>query len=180
MGFLVFRLVLALQLSCISLAGRYGCNPTESLPACSDVESPGFFPNHARLTGAPTFSSLEIAPGDPLTIAVPVDVNTRSVRVRIRSQNLPGIGTGGDAETNGGESVDVLVEDTNLPASIYFADSIDLEGERSGEFASYYILNAEPLYIQSIASTNADGSDRCLTDFAAAQFRITSDASDQP
>ena len=179
MRFLVSRLVLALPLSCIALAGGYGCNPTEGLPACSDVDSAGFFQDHARLTGAPTFSSLEIAPGDPLRIAVPVDVNTRVVSVGFRSENLPGVGAGGEAETIGGETVDVLVRDTNLPAGIYFAHNIVLQGERPGEYGGYLAKIAESQYIQSTAGAG-ESAFLCLTDFAAAEFRVTGDASDQP
>ena len=148
---LVLTTVMVRPALCLALMGGYGCNPTEILPACRDVDLAGMFPDYARLTGAPTFSSLEIAPGDPLSIAVPVDANTRSVSVLIRSQDLPGVGAGGDAETNGGEIVDVLVGDTNLPAGIYFANRIDLEGDRPGNFA-VYTANSESQYILSIAA----------------------------
>ncbi|MFW2386744.1 MAG: hypothetical protein ACN4G0_00285 [Polyangiales bacterium] len=99
--------------------------------------------------------------------------------VRIRSEDLPGVGAGGEAETDGDESVEVLVEDTNLPAGIYFAHSIYLQGDGPGKYGGYIAKIAESQYFQGIL-TRPNGVENCLTDFAAAQFRVTSEASDQP
>lgn len=128
MKFSVLSPVLALLTLCAALEGGCGSSSPEGFPACSEVDWVGRS-DHAQLTGAPTFSALEIAPGDPLSIAVPVDVNTRSVRAIVESVDLPGVGSGGLAETDGGEVVDIPVADTDLPAGIYMATEISLQGD---------------------------------------------------
>ena len=176
MRFLVFGVVL--QVSCTAMAGGCG-GKTETIPLCRDVDWVGRS-GHAQLTGAPTFSSLEIAPGDPLSIAVPVDVNTRSVRVIMVSKNQLDVGSGGEAETNGSEIVDVLMGDTNLPAGIYFAETIRLEGDGDLQRA-VYIADPESQYVLSIpAEFNAHGTDYCLTDIPPPTVLVTSNASERP
>ena len=95
MKFVVWWLVLILPMLGSGLVAGCGTD----IPACADVSWFGRH-DHAQLTGSPSFSASEIGPGDPFTIAVPVDVNTRGVTVWIRSidETPPGSG-GGSTET---------------------------------------------------------------------------------
>lgn len=177
---LVLRFVLTLQVSCAAFAGGCGSEerPPESLPACSDVDWLGRT-DHAQLTGAPTFSALEIAPGEPLRIAVPVDANTRLVWVSIDSVDLPGVGTGGQAETIGSEIVDIPVNSTDLPAGVYVANDISLDGERNAQFAAYISdRDVEAAYRLSVLGTG-ESFDRCVTELTAPTFIVLSDGSDE-
>ena len=68
----VFRLFLAL----LVLGAGAGCSG-DDLPLCVDVSwSP-----IRELTGTPSFTVSQVASGDPLAIAIPVDEYTRSVSV---------------------------------------------------------------------------------------------------
>ena len=176
--FLVFRLIVVFVTLSAPLAGGCG-GKTETIPACGDVDWVGRS-DHAQLTGAPTFSALEIAPGDPVTISVPVDVNTRSVRAIVVSGDLPGVGSGGLVETNGGEVVDIPVTDTNLPAGVYIAAEIVLQGDRN-ESSGVYIADPGSPYVLSIDSvTDPHSSDQCVTEIAAPTFLVVSEASEEP
>ena len=77
-----------------------GCGGTEGAPACVD-QSWLDRNNPASLTGVPLFSVSEIAPGDTLTISVPVNAETRSVSVGIRLVDQAGPQSGASAETDG-------------------------------------------------------------------------------
>jgi hypothetical protein len=154
-------------------------NPPESLPACSDVDWLGRL-DHAQLTGEPTFSATEIPPGEPLRIAVPVDVNTRSVRVSIASIDLPGVGTGAQAETGGGAAVEIPVKDTNLPAGVYVANKISLDGERFAQSAGYLSdRDVDAAYQISVFGTG-ESFYRCETDLNAPTFVILGNGSEDP
>ena len=159
----LFSLVFALGLIA-------GCG-TDSVPSCADVSWLGRL-NHAQLTGVPSFSAAQIAPGDPLTIAVPVDVNTRGVRAWIRSVDEAPPGSASLAETDGGEIVEVSVEDTNLPAGVYVAGIIGLDGEIAPQTVSYAVDDLSMRYTLTVSSgTEAPGLS-CVTDMLAPTFTV--------
>ena len=182
MRFLALGFVLTLQVSCAALAG--GCGSTERpagvLPACSDIDWLGRG-DHAQLTGEPTFSALELTPGEPLSIAVPVDVNTRTVRIFVASLEVSSVGSGGSAETDGGEIVDIPINDTNLPAGVYVANQISLEGERGDAQSTDYISDREvdATYRLSVLGSG-DFLDRCVTELTAPTFIVLNGGSDEP
>jgi hypothetical protein len=128
-----------------------GCG-TESVPSCADVSWLGRL-NHAQLTGPPSFSTSEIAPGAALTIAVPVDDITRLVRVWIRSIDGAQPAFAYSAETNGGEIVEIRIEDTDLPPQRYLADRVSLEGDIAPQFAQYLATDSDTPYVLSVFDT---------------------------
>jgi hypothetical protein len=176
MQFLSLRLVLALQVSCAALAG--GCGGAEGIPSCSDVDWIGRG-DHPQLTGVPTFSAQQIAAGDPLSIAVPVDLNTRSVRVIIEAIDGSVPGARGSAVTDGGEIVEIGVDNTDLSLGVYLAHTLVLEGDDTPTIANYRTADPEMPYVLSI-SIVPEVSDKCLTDIAAPTFTVVTDASGAP
>ena len=148
-----------------------GCG--ESTPSCAEVQWLGRF-NHAQVTGSPSFSVVQIAPGDPLTIAVPVDVNTRLVRVWIRSLDGRPSAFAYSAETDGGEIVEILIEDTDLPPQRYLADRVSLEGEIAPQFAQYIATDLDTPYVLSVFPA-AESQLSCVTDIFAPTFTVVTD-----
>jgi hypothetical protein len=144
-----------------------------TIPLCSAVDWVGRF-DPAQLTGAPTFSAQQIAAGDPLSIAVPVDVNTRSVSVHIPSIDGSVPGAGGSAETDGGEIVEIGVNNTDLAPGVYFAHTLILDADDL-PVVSYSTPDPEMPYVLSI-STVPEESDRCVTAIAAPAFTVIADA----
>jgi hypothetical protein len=103
----------------------------DDLPLCAESDWHRYRHRPALLTGAPSFTASQIAPGDPLAIAVPVNEHARSVSVGIRLEDDPDAGRWPSialqAETEGDEIVQLPLEDTALAPGIYFA-TISLEG----------------------------------------------------
>ena len=95
----------------------------------------------AILTGTPSFTASQIAPGDPLAIAVPVNENTIAVGVGIRLEDDPAPGRWPNislsTETDGAEVVQLPVDDTDLAPGVYYAN-ISLHGEQAPEDNSEY------------------------------------------
>ena len=149
-----------------------GCG-ADSIPACADVDWVGSN-DHAQLTGPPSFSPSEIAPGDPVTMAVPVDENTRSIFVRIFSMDATAVANAG-GETEGGETVEIPVDNTNLPPGVYAAGSIGLHGEVVGpQLGIYLTFEFDMPYVLSIAS-GPESVMSCLTDISAPTFTVVSE-----
>ena len=171
-----YRLVLALQVSCAALVASCG---TESIPLCSDVDWVGRY-DHAQLTGPPIFSAQQIAAGDPLSIAVPVDVNTRSVRVNIEAIDGSVPGARGSAETEGGEIVDIGVNNTDLAPGAYLARILVLDGESNSleQVGHYDTHDAETPYVLSV-STAPEELDTCVTAIAAPTFTVVASSLDR-
>ncbi len=96
----------------------------------------------AGLTGAPQFSSPLIAPGEPLALAVPVDERARFVEVRIRRVVDADAGPSPivilTAETDGAETVQLPLEDTDLAYGLYSAESIVVAWEEYDETRHLY------------------------------------------
>lgn len=157
----------------IALALIAGCG-AESVPSCADVSWLGNL-NHAQLTGSPSFSAAQIAPGDALTIAVPVDVNTRVARVLIRSFDETPLAFAYRAETDGGEIVEISIEDTDLPPRVYLAYQISLEGEIAPQFAQYIAADFDTPYVLSVFPA-AESQLSCVTDIFAPTFTVVSDS----
>ena len=162
---------LVLALPVLALALIAGCGT--DIPACADVSWVGYL-NHAQLTGPPSFSAVQISPADPLTIAVPVNVNTRTVSVRVRSVDKTPPGSGGRAETDGDEIVEISMEDTNLPAGVYVADRINLDGDIAPQFAQYIASGLGMSYVLSVFPA-AESQSSCVTDIPVATFEVVGD-----
>jgi hypothetical protein len=159
----------------LSFALGVACS-TEGVPPCTGVDWIGRL-DEPQLTGPPTFSAQQIAAGDPLRIAVPVDVNTRSVRVIIEAINGSVPGSNGSAETGGGEIVDVGVDNTDLAPGVYLAMTLILRGDETLlPVASYSTNDPQMPYVLSI-STVPEESDKCLTEIAAPTFTVVTDDS---
>jgi hypothetical protein len=154
-----------------SLAFTGGCGTQESapeaIPACSDVDWLSQR-DIALLTATPTFSKLEIVPGESLSVQVPVNSTTRTVTVGVVPVvKLPGVGGNEDAETEGNEVVNVPIEDTNLPPGIYVARIVTLDGENGGELAVYISdRDANARYTLS-TSTSTNLLNLCTTEMVA-------------
>jgi hypothetical protein len=95
------------------------------------------------------------------------------------SVDQSGVGSVGVAETNGGEIVDVPLEDTNLPAGVYLAHSVGLEGDMAPQAADYITRDLERPYVLSIRS-GPESSSLCVTLLAAPTFIVVGDTSDVP
>ena len=149
----------------------FGCG--ESTPSCAEVQWLGRF-NHAQVTGSPSFSDAELAPGDALTIAVPVDDNTRVARVLIRSIEGTPAAFAYRAETDGGEIVEIPIDDTDLPPRVYLADEIILEGEIAPQFAQYIATDFDTPYVLSVFPA-AESQLSCVTDIFAPRFTVVTD-----
>jgi hypothetical protein len=147
-----------------------GCGGTEGAPVCTDQWWLGRN-NPASLTGAPLFSVSEIAPGDPLTISVPVNAETRSVSVGIRFVDQAGPQSGASAETDGDEIVELRVEDTNLPPGEYVADRINLWGDIAPQFAQHITPPLGMPYVLSIFPA-AEAVLSCVTDIPSPTFTV--------
>ena len=171
-----YRLVLTLQVSCTVLAG--GCGSADSIPLCSDVDWIGRY-DEAQLTGAPTLSAMQIAPGDPLTVAVPVDANTRDVRVHIWPLDPSVPGTSGKAETNGGEIVEVRMVETNLTPGLYLVGTLVLNGAHSSPWPIVGYDTRDPALPYVLSRHQVpEFSDKCVTEIAAPTLTVVNNASD--
>jgi len=141
---------------------------------CSELSERRSAP--AELTGAPAFSDAEIAAGDPLTLSVPVNGNTRAVRVHIDSADDPTIGAAASGETAGAGIVVLQVQDTELPAGTYWASRLFLESQDRSTIGDsvYLALAAADRYRQS-ASLSPGESLACNTEIPTASFTVRDD-----
>ncbi len=159
-----------------ALALAVACG-SDSTPLCEDTSwFDGREPSQARLTGAPRLSSSEIRRGDPLTVFVPVNEKAREVHVRIA---LAGDGEQRTAtdfvETEGGETVELSVENTNLSPGVYVADSVTMWGEIAPDFGGYEVGDASLRYqFWTSFGTDSPGV-RCVTEIAAPTFVVVAD-----
>ncbi len=163
-------LILALP----ALALVASCSGDE-LPLCADVSWLDRS-RPAELTGAPTFSASQIAPGNPLTIAVPVSENTLRVWVDIGStdETEPTIASF-KVETDGNETVEFALEDTNLPAGVYVADWILLSGDILPKDTFYYPDDdLEMPYVLGV-SFAAESVARCSSSIPVPAFEVVAD-----
>ena len=174
MKFVVWWLVLILPMLGSALVA--GCG-TENVPACADVSWVDR-DKAAELTGPPTFSASQIAPGDPLTLVVPVNENTLAVRVSIRSADEAS-GAALSKETDGDEIVELALEDTNLAAGVYRASFIDLSGDILPRDSVYRSPDADMPYTLWV-SFAAESAANCLTDIPVATFTVVSEGSSGP
>lgn len=151
----------------------------DDLPLCAESDGFRYRPRPALLTGAPSFTASQIAPGDPLAIAVPVNEHARSVGVGIRLEDDPDAGRWPSialqAETEGDEIVQLPLEDTDLAPGIYFA-TISLEGGDAVEDRSEYSsAQGEAPYILSWWQHFELPQRRCQTDIPAPIFEVVGD-----
>ncbi|MGB5268554.1 MAG: hypothetical protein WBN30_18330 [Polyangiales bacterium] len=129
----------------------------------------------AVLSDAPSFSATDIAPGAPLTLAVPVNEFTQKVRVDVRSIDDPSVAINvPDRETAGDETVLFPLADTNLPPGVYLLQSLFLTSDGtpdpSGD-SGYQARNPDERYIL-YANLLGVQSKQCLTDIRAASFTV--------
>jgi hypothetical protein len=140
---------------------------------------------HGRdlLTGTPQFTASEIAPGDPLSIMVPVNEYTSSVSVGIRLEDDPDAGRWPsivlEAETEGDEIVQLPLEDTDLAPGTYFASVIspsrgeDLGGgEYLEDTSDYTSAQGDAPYILSWWWHAEVPKFRCQSDIPAPTFEV--------
>jgi hypothetical protein len=167
-------LVLALPV----LALIASCSGDE-LPLCAESDWYRYRHRPAVLTGAPSFTASQIAPGDPLAIVVPVNEHTRSVSAGIRLEDDPDAGRWPNialqVETDGDEIVQLPLEDTDLAPGIYFA-TISLEGGDAFEDRSEYSsAQGEASYIVSWWYHFEQPQRSCLTDIPVPTFKVVGD-----
>jgi hypothetical protein len=79
-----------------------------------------------------------------------------------------------EKETQGGETVELPLEDTNLPAGSYFVDSIILASEPppAGLGMSWYRTDESDAPYLFITTPNPDGQLRCRTEIPAATLVV--------
>lgn len=163
--------VTSLMLSA-TLAGGCGSNADDGFVTCSELAANRFRSTAAELSDAPSFSATEIAPGAPLTLAVPVNEFTRKVYVSIRSADDPDIAVNvPDRETVGDETVLFPLADTNLPSGVYLLRVVFLSGDTPPDDSDYSASNPEASYVLN-AVLLADRFRRCVTDIPAASFAV--------
>jgi len=132
----------------------------------------------AELTAPPSFTASEIAPGDPLALAIPVNEYTQSVETRIRfvDDTDPGAGSGWSlrAETVGDEVVQLPLEDTDLAPGVYFADYIALAGDNAGNDTFYWNSDVTMPYVLNVV-LGGDGGPSCRSDIPIPTFEVVGD-----
>ena len=156
-----------------------GCSSGE-LPSCADSASGGYRDRPALMTGAPSFTASQIAPGDPLAIVIPVNEYARSVSVGIRLEDDPDAGRwpsiGLQEETVGDEIVRLPLGDTDLAPGIYFASSISLEADDVFENGTdYSAAQGDSAYVLAYWPHFEQPQLRCRTDFPAPAFEVVED-----
>jgi hypothetical protein len=172
---------LVLALLALGAGAVTGCRG-DDLPSCSDVSSRYQVPT--GLTGTPSFTASQIAPRDPIAIAVPVNEYTRLVKVKIR--RAEDVGTGLDpiivltAETNGAEIVRLPLDDTDLAPGVYFADTIYLGGDYPDAASTYSTAEVETPYILGTRFHQELPEDRCQSDVPVATFEVAADSPGGP
>ena len=82
------RLIRALVFSVWSvvLVIGSGCGEGRPLQACADVS---WYPRNPHMTAPPGFSASQVAPGDPLSVTIPVNAEASSASVGIRLADDP-------------------------------------------------------------------------------------------
>jgi hypothetical protein len=133
-------------------------------------------PMPAEMTGAPSFTASQVAPGDPIALAIPVSEYAQSVSARIRFAGPPAgsIATLA-AETVGNETVHLALENTDLSPGVYFADFIQVAGADSPAGTSYWDSGGVALpYILNVV-TGGDGGPSCESDIPIPTFEVVGD-----
>lgn len=167
-------LLLFVPAVCVVLTG--GCVGTE-IPACADVSWLDY-DRQPVLTDAPKFSADEVTAGAPLTIVIPVDTNTRAVRVAIGPAGEDPILQFYSADTDGDETVEISIDDTDLPAGDYAARRITLTGENNPgpQSAGYRADGPDSLYVLAIPF-QVETVRRCIAAILAPGFSVTNEKS---
>jgi hypothetical protein len=167
---------LLLALAVLVIAGVPGCS--SDLPSCAEGSWNRGRP--ALLTGAPLFTASQIAPGDPLAIAIPVNEYARLVSVGIRLEDDPDAGRRPTivlaAEVDGAEIVQLPLEDTVLAPGVYFASSISLHADDFPDMSEYATAEGEASYILSWRRHEELPELRCRSDIPAPTFEVVADS----
>ena len=169
------RILVTLLMPWATLAGGCASNADDGFVTCSELAAERFRARAAELSDSPSFSATEIAPGAPVTLAVPVNEFTLKVRVDIRSVDDPNIAVNvPDRETNGDEAVLFPLADTNLPSGVYLLRVVFLTGDIPPSDSGYGASKPEEPYVLT-AILLAEQFEQCLTDIRAASFTVVSE-----
>lgn len=148
-----------------------------SFLTCSDLAAEWYRTEAAELSEAPSFGAGEIASGEPITLAVPVNEFAQKVRVRIRSVTDPDVAVSVPSlDTRGNETVLFALADTNVPAGVYLLRSVFLTGPDLGGNSSYSADEAEARYVLT-ATPGPEVAVQCLTAIPAATFVVRDNTS---
>lgn len=146
------------------------------LITCSELAERGYRSPAAELTDAPSFGAGEIAPGEAVTLAVPVNEFAEMVDVDVRMEdpdagidipiNIPSLDTEGD------ETVVFTLTDTNVPPGRYLLRTVFLTGPAWPSDSLYAASEPEAPYIL-VVSTGIETFDRCETAIPAPSLVVT-------
>lgn len=154
------------------LAESCGSNADDGFVTCSELAAERFRSTAAELSDAPSFSAAEIAPGDPLTLSVPVNEFTQNVSVSIRSVEDPNIAVDVPGrETQGDETVLFPLADTNLPLGVYLLRVVFLIGDIPPSDSGYEASQPGASYVLN-ATLVPHVLTQCRTDIPAASFTV--------
>lgn len=125
----------------------------------------------AQLRGEPAFSAPAVAAGDPLSLLIPVNADTRSAYVWIREINESWPRLTGAADTHGDEVVEMAVDTSSLPVGVYFVYQVSLEGVIAAHDAEYSArTSGQPYTLATFPSY--DMRVECTTDVPAPSFAV--------
>jgi len=110
---------------------------------------------------------------------VPVNANTRLARIFIRSVERADPQFAYSAETDGSGLVEISIEDTDLPAGMYVADRIDLDGDIAPQFTQYVASHSEKPYVLSDFPA-AELQRSCVTDITPPTFTVATESASAP
>lgn len=143
------------------------------LITCSELAERGYRSTAAELTDAPSFGAGEIAPGEAVTLAVPVNEFAERVRVDVRYLDDPDVGINiPSLDTEGDETVLFTLTDTNVPPGRYLLRTVFLKGPTGGSDSLYAASEPEAPYILG-AFASIEELERCETAIPAASFIVT-------
>jgi len=152
-----------------------GCGGSGGFPTCDD--SPR---SAAELAGSPTFSAAQIAPGDPLSLRIPVSEETRQVTAFISAPEPTAPRLELAAETEGSETVVLPIDTTDLLDGTYTLSGIFLRGENPSNLPQNSIYDPQDppneQYVLNITFA-AEQSRSCVTDIPVATFDVVSEVS---
>jgi len=146
------------------------------LITCSESAERGERATAAELTDAPSFGAGAIAPGEAVTLAVPVNEFAEMVDVDVRMEdpdagidipiNIPSL------DTEGNETVVFTLTETNVPPGRYLLRTVFLTGPAWPSDSLYAAGEPEAPYIL-VVSTGVETLDRCETAIPVPSLVVT-------
>ncbi|MGB5811346.1 MAG: hypothetical protein WBG86_12490, partial [Polyangiales bacterium] len=174
-----FRTSLLAVTACLlgaSLGGACGGGEDAILPCTGDERRSG---RAALLTAPPSLTASQIEPSDPISLAIPVNDDTRLVSAGIRRDDgsdegrVPSISR--QAATNGGETVFLSLEGAELAPAAYRVTSISLGGEGFSDGNDYIASEMDPTYLLRWYNNFEEPALRCQSDVQVLSFEVVAD-----